>query len=94
MKQIVPELDRAKKCGMLKVVKEGNQKRYQAFQFAQAAQHTTLSKETIGRAVSLERESPVQCLQVSVSRPPTVIILAYFISHDSEFLQYMSSYQL
>jgi hypothetical protein len=47
-------------------------KELQAFQLAQAAQGTTLSKETIGRAMSLEGGSTVQCLQVSVSWLPTV----------------------
>ncbi len=43
-----------------------------SFQLAQAAQDTTLSDETIRRTVSLKGKSPVQCLQVSVSRPTTV----------------------
>jgi hypothetical protein len=34
----------------------------------------TLSEETIGRAVSIEGEFPMQCLQDSVSRLPTVDI--------------------
>jgi hypothetical protein len=42
------------------------------FPTSTSTQDTTPREETIGRAVPLEGGFPVLCLQVSVSRPPTV----------------------
>jgi hypothetical protein len=43
-----------------------------SFPASTSSPDTTISEETISRTVSLKEESPVQCLQVSVSRPLTV----------------------
>ncbi len=67
------KLYKAKKCAFVENCLGRELKGIASFPASTSSpRHYYISEETISRTVSLKGKSPVQCLQVSVSRPPTV----------------------